>query len=259
MKALTFITKNFKNILIGVLIIVLIIALNKCKGVKDKSEALAKSARELQQKVHHDSLTRAQERKRFDDEKKETAAQKELAVIEKQEADRKVVQQQRRIDQLTAIVRADVRPTDTLTGVLVSKDFKDACDSLPAQIDILNLALADRDTAINSMLDLYDYEIQIRDEEIYKEMNYSDSLHKAFNVQAGLLKSAISQARPRGRLLAGLGILGNQNQFLSGFSGIIAYQSKGGKQYQVSPKFIKTPGASAEMYYEGSVLITIFK
>lgn len=258
---MSFIAKYYDRLLWIVLLIVLIIGIRQCKSAQDKSAALAKSARELQQKVHHDSLTRAQERKRFNDERREVSAEKELAVIEKAEADKKVQAQQRTIDRLSAVVRAgNGRQPDTSDMVLVTPGYKDACDSLPAQIDILNLALADRDTAINSMLDLYDYEIQIRDEEIYKEMNYSDSLHKAFNMQAALLKSAISQGRPRGRLLGGLGILGNQKQFLSGFSGIIAYQSKGGKQYQVSPKFLKHPAASgAELFWEGSVLITIFK
>lgn len=260
MKPLTFITNNFKNITIGILIIVLIIALNKCKGTKDKSESLAKSARELQQKVYHDSLTRAQERKRFNDEKKEVAAEKELAAIEKNEADKKVQAQQSTIDRLAATIRqSNKQPIDTTNAVLVSRAYKDACDSFPPENDKLRAQLSEKDSAINQWTDILSYEIQTRDEEIAREMAYSDSLHSAFNVQAGLLKSAISQGRPRGRLLAGLGILGNQKQFLSGFSGIIAYQTKGGKQYQVSPKFIKVPGSEAEVFYEGTVLFTIFK
>jgi hypothetical protein len=74
------------------------------------------------------------------------------------------------------------------------------------------------------------------------------------------LKQALKIGKPRGRLLGGISILGNENQFLSGAGVVLAYQTKGGKQYQVSPKFIRAPGqSSAELYYEGTVLVTIFR
>lgn len=259
MKALSFITKNFKNIMIGVLIVFLIIALMKCNGQKNRNQALEVAGKALEKKVSTSEAQRLEGRKQFDDYKKDAEGRQQLIVVEKQEADKKVVVQQRRIDQLTSIIRADAGTTPPTTGVLVSAEFKAACDSLPAQINLLNLALADRDTAINSMLDLYDYEIQIRDEELFKEMNYSDSLKVDFVRQTALLKSALKQGKPRGRLLGGISVLGNQNQFLSGAGVVIAYQTKGGKQYQISPQFIKVPGAAAEVYYEGTVLFTIFR
>jgi hypothetical protein len=159
---------------------------------------------------------------------------------------------------LVAVIRSTPEIPDS-SFVLVSPDYKAACDSLPAQIDILNLALADKDSAINEWSDILAYEIQLRDEEIYKEMNYSDSLKADFNRQTALLKQALKTGKPRGRLLGGISILGNENQFLSGAGVVLAYQTRGGKQYQVSPKFIKTPGGNAELYYEGTVLFTIFK
>jgi archaellin len=178
--------------------------------------------------------------------------------MEKSEAGKVVQMQQGKIQQLSAIIRN--APKEPASGVVVTTAYKNACDSLPAEIDKLNIALADKDTSINGIIDLYNYEIQIRDEELFKEMNYSDSLKVDFVRQTKLLRSALQQGKPRGRLLGGISILGNQNQFLSGAGVVIAYQTKGGKQYQLSPKFIKVPGATgAEVFYEGAVLFTIFK
>lgn len=260
MKALTFITKNFKNIMIGVLIVFLIIALMRCNGQKNRNQELASAAKSLEQKVKADSIARNEEREAFQAEKKETEGRRQLAEVEKGEADNKVKQQQKTIDRLTGIVRNSVWVANSSEDfVTVTPEYKAACDSLPAEIDKLNVALAVKDSAIKGVIDLYDYEIQIRDEEVFKEMNYSDSLKADFVRQSQLLKSALNQGKPRGRLLGGISILGNQNQFLSGAGVVLAYQTKGGKQYQVSPKFIKVPGAEAEVYYEGTVLFTIFK
>jgi hypothetical protein len=258
MKATDFINRHWKNLLIAVLLVFLFIAFRQCKGEKDKNQVIAAAAKDLQAKVKADSLERAEERKAFARDKQDAEGRRELAVVEKQEADKKVQQQQRTIDKLVAVIRSTPEIPDS-SFVLVSPDYKAACDSLPAQIDILNHALADKDSAINEWSDILAYEIQLRDEEIYKEMNYSDSLKADFNRQTALLKLALKTGKPRGRLLGGISILGNENQFLSGAGVVLAYQTKGGKQYQVSPKFIKTPGGNAELYYEGTVLFTIFK
>lgn len=255
-----FISKNAAKILwLAAGILIAFIFLQQCKGRK-QSEAfklLQVQAKSLEAKVKADSIARNEERKAFQAEKKDAEGKRQLAEVEKGEADNKVKQQQKTIDRLANAIRVETIPP--ATGILVSARYKQACDSLPAQIDMLNLALADRDTAINSMLDLYDYEIQIRDEELFKEMNYSDSLKVDFVRQTKLLRSALNQGKPRGRLLGGISVLGNQNQFLSGAGVVLAYQTKGGKQYQISPKFIKVPGTEAEVYYEGTVLFTIFK
>jgi hypothetical protein len=260
MKATDFINRHWKNLLIAVLLVFLFIAFRQCKGEKDKNQVIAAAAKDLQAKVKADSLERAEERKAFARDKQDAEGRRELAVVEKQEADKKVQQQQKIIDKLVAVIRKeDVTDTDVGDMVQVSKQYKNACDSLPAQIDILNHALADKDSAINEWSDILAYEIQLRDEEIYKEMNYSDSLKADFNRQTALLKLALKTGKPRGRLLGGISVLGNENQFLSGAGVVLAYQTKGGKQYQVSPKFIKVPGGNAQAYYEGTVLFTIFK
>jgi hypothetical protein len=260
MKFTELINKHWKNLLIVALLILLFIAFKQCKGSKDKHQALAAAAKSLEQKVRQDSIDRAAERKAYVQEKQETEGKRLLAETEKSEADKKVVQQQRTIDKLVAVIRKeDVTDTDVGDMVQVSKGYKQACDSLPAEIDKLNLALADKDSAINEWSSILAYEVQIRDEEIFKEMNYSDSLLVAFHNQRALFNQAMKTGKPRGRLLGGISVLGNQNQFLSGAGVVLAYQTKGGKQYQLSPKFIKVPGAEAEVFYEGSVLMTIFK
>jgi hypothetical protein len=273
MKFTELINKHWKNFLIVALLILLFIAFKQCKGTKDKHQALAAAAKSLEQKVRQDSIERAEERKAFVQEKQETEGRRLLAETEKSEADKVVQAQQKTIDRLAAAVRReganvitsieDVFVPDpnnpTQKYVMVPVGYAQACDSLPAEIDKLNLALADKDSAINEWSSILAYEVQIRDEEIWKEMNYSDSLLIAFHNQRALFNQAMKIGKPRGRLLGGISVLGNQNQFLSGAGVILAYQSKGGKQYQLSPKFIKVPGGSAEVFYEGAVLMTIFK
>lgn len=261
MKALTFITKNFKNIMIGVLILFLIIALMRCNGQKNRNQELEAAGKVNEARAAKSEALRLEERKQYEVREKEAAGRRQLAEVEKGEADNKVKQQQHTIDRLAATIRRSPQwvGMDTTGLVFVSPEYKAACDSLPAEIDKLNIALANKDSAIAEWSDILAYEIQIRDEEIYKEMNYSDSLKVDFVRQTKLLRSALSQGKPRGRFLGGISILGNQNQFLSGAGVVLAYQTKGGKQYQLSPKFIKVPGSEAEIYYEGTVLFTIFK
>lgn len=255
------ILQHFDRILwIALALLVAFLLIKPCNKSSDRFAALQQQNKDLQAKVKADSLERAEERKVFAKEKQDAEGRRELAVVEKAESDKKVQQQQKTIDRLADIVRSSNNTSNNSTNLVsVTPEYKGACDSLPAQIDLLNLALADRDTSINAMIDLYSYEIQIRDEEIFKEMNYSDSLKADFNRQTALLKSALKIGKVRGRLLGGISILGNENQFLSGAGVVIAYQTKGGKQYQVSPKFIKVPGGNAQAYYEGTVLMTIFR
>jgi hypothetical protein len=256
--------KYTREIIITVLLITvaLLFFFRSCGGREaiDKYKALQAENKKLIDKVNQDSVTRAEERKAFVKEKLETEGKRELAVIEKTEADKKVQQQQKTIDRLAGIVRNELvlrgsfNDTAAIHYSVVSTAYKAACDSLPAEIDKLNFALADKDSAIKEWSEILAYEVQIRDQEIYREMNYSDSLKADFNRQTVLLKSALKLAKPRGRFLAGAGIIGNQAQPLSGASIKFAYLTKGGKMYQVSPQILQ-----GELYYEGSVLITLFK
>lgn len=259
MNPLTFITKNFKNLMIGVLIVFLIIALMKCNGSNKKVDALqgqlAVNKKEKQKIAYSlDSIF-----KKHAADSATWAGEKQLAVIETKEADTKVKQQQKRIDQLVAVIRNEPEKPDSSTMVLVTPAFKEACEDLPAEIDKLNRAIAEKDTAINEWSGLLAHEVQERDntiESLRIEINKGKRLYDGLEKIA---ETAIARSKPRGRFMGGISILGNQNQFLSGAGVVLAYQTKGGKQYQVSPKFIKVPGTEAEVYYEGTVLFTIFR
>lgn len=187
------------------------------------------------------------------------AGEKQLAVIETKEADVKVKQQQKRIDQLIAVIRNEPEKPDSSTMVLVTPAFKEACDSLPNEIDKLNRAIAEKDTAINEWSGLLAHEVQERDntiEALRVEVDKLDKLNKRTEIIAS---KAIALAEPRGRFMGGVSVMGNQQQFVTGAGPVFAYLTKGGKQYQAAAKFIKVPGSEAEVYYEGSVLFTIFK
>lgn len=258
-----FISKNAAKILwLAAGILIAFIFLQQCKGRK-QSEAfklLEAKAKTLEQKVATSEVQRLEGRKQFDDYKKDAEGRQQLIAVEKAEADKKVTQQQKTIDRLASVIRSTTNQPVDSSFVLVSPDFKKACDSFPNEVAALNLALADRDTSINEMIDLYSYEIQIRDEELFKEMNYSDSLKVDFVRQTQLLKSALKQGKPRGQFLTGVGIMGNQDQFLGGASFKAAYLTKGGKMYQYSPHVLKLLGMpSAKLYHELSVLFNPFK
>lgn len=259
MKAISFITKNFKNIMIGALILFLIIALMKCNGSNKKLDALqgqlADTKKEKKKIVYSlDSIF-----KKHSADSATWAGEKQLAVIETKEADNKVKQQQKRIDQLVAVIRNQPERPDSSTMVLVTPQFKEACEELPAEIDKLNKVIAEKDTAINEWSGLLAHEVQERDntiESLRIEINKGKRLYDGLEKIA---ETAIARARPRGRFMGGISVMGNQQQFVSGAGPVFAYLTKGGKQYQAAAKFIKVPGAEAELYYEGSVLFTIFK
>lgn len=177
----------------------------------------------------------------------------QLAVIEKQEADTKVKQQQKTIDRLASIVQANTgKPIDS-SFVLVSPEFKEACEGMPRAIAELNRVIADKDTAIQEWTNILAYEIQDRDSTI-----------EALGVQMGRLKDlndrqnkvaeeAIARARPRARFLIGGG-----NLFLPGdaFNPHIAgaFQSRDGKQFQGKVGIV-----NGKQYYEGTLFITLLK
>lgn len=255
-----FVRKYFDRILWVALLLVLLFTFKQCNDEKNKAELIAKTGEALVQKVKTDSANIAQERKAFEAEKKELQGKADLSDIEVKEADNKVRQQQRTIDRLTTSIRNQPASIDTSNAVLVSSNYKQACDSLPAEIDLLKASIADKDNALVNRDQLHAQQLLLRNEQITREQAYSDSLRIDFNTQTSLLKSALKQAKPRGRLLVGIGIMGNEKQLLSGASVKGAYQSKGGKQYQLAAHAVKNPvNSNTYLYYEGSVFFSLFK
>lgn len=258
-----FVNKHYAKVFwmfAGALLIFILMRQCHDKRQLDAFRKMEAQARSLEAKVKADSIARNEERKAFVREKQETEGRRQLAIVEKTEADQKVHAQQKTIDRLASVIRNTTgKPVDS-SFVLVSPDFKIACDSFPNEVAALNLALADKDSAIAEWSDILAYEIQIRDEELFKEMNYSDSLKVDFVRQTALLKSALKQGKPRGQFLTGVGIMGNLDQFLGGASFKAAYLTKSGKMYQYSPHVLKLLGMpSAKLYHELSVLFNPFK
>jgi len=252
--------KYIDRILWIVLLLVVLFAFKRCNDEKNKAEAIAKAGAALEQKVKSDSASIAQERERFEQEKRDWEGKDQLSALEIQEADGKVKQQQKTIDRLTSIIRNQPGSIDTSNAVLVSTDYKQACDSLPAEVDKLNTTITEKDNAIAHRDEVYATRLKIRDDQITREKKYSDSLRNDFNTQTALLKSALKQAEPRGSFLAGLGVMGNEKQMIAGASVKAAYQTKRGKQYQAAAHAVKNPvNGATYLYYEGSVLFKIFK
>lgn len=257
---MTFIAKYWSQILLAAVLLFLFFALKDCKGRKDQYAAIQQAHNELQAKVRQDSINNARAHEQYEAKARDAKGLRQLAEREKTDADNKVATQQRTIDRLTAVIRNSSNNSNSSDLVQVTPTYKSACDSLPTKIDKLNAALVEKDSAINEWSDILGYEIQIRDEEIYRQMNYTDSLRADFNRQTALLKSAISQGKPRGRLLGGIGIMGNEQKILAGANIKLAYQTKTGKQYQISAHGLQLPGMnSVQVVYEGAVLFSILK
>lgn len=250
-----FIATNFKNILLLLAAVFIILLLHDCKGRKDHTAAIEKANRNLQQKHRQDSIDNENRCIVYEMKVREAQGQRQLKEVEKRETDKKVAIQQKEIDRLVAIVRnSNNNSNNSINSVSVTPEYKRACDSLPTEIDKLNAALVEKDSAINEWSSILAYEVQIRDEEIYWQGNYIDTLREDFNRQTALLRSSLQQGKPRGRLLGGVGLIGNEVNPLSGTKINLAYQSKGGKQYQGGAMIFK-----GGVYYEATVLITLIK
>lgn len=137
---------------------------------------------------------------------------------------------------------------------LVPEDSLKNCDSLAvAAVNLSNEVNRYRKESDEAM-NLLNYEVVLRDSVIEAEKSYSQNLLGNFRALQRVADEALKAAKPRGRFLAGAGVIGNQQTFLSGAKIVGAYQTKGGKQYQAGAMIFNNT-----VYYEGTVLITLFK
>lgn len=184
----------------------------------------------------------------------EWKGKEQLAEVEQREADTKVKQQQKTIDRLVTVIRENTgKPVDS-SFVLVSPEFKEACEDMPRAIAELNKVIAEKDTAINEWTNILAYEVQQRDSTIDALGVQIGKVMELNKRQSKITEDALKAAKPRGRLLGGVGLIGNEVNFVSGTKINLAYQSKGGKQYQVGGMLFK-----GGVYYEATVLITLIK
>lgn len=230
----------------------------KCQSDK-KSERLKQiqtEAAQLQVKHKADSVAFIAKEQRWQDSIYNAGLNSDMQVKVIKETEKKLWESQGKIQQLTAIIRNDqfAHNLDSQYAVMVSPEFKQACDSLPDEIDKQNVVIADLQKNNEDLVDLMNYEIIYRDSLIEAGNTYRDSLRIDYNKQKGLLNEALKVGKPRGRLLGGVGLIGNELNPLSGTKINIAYQSKGGKQYQVGGILLR-----GQVYYEAGVLITLLR
>lgn len=188
----------------------------------------------------------------------EWKGKEQLQLIESKVKDNTVKQQQKTIDRLLAPVRNPSNISNS--SVAVNPDYKQACDSLPAEIDKLNIALAEKDTAINGLIDLMGYEIDQRDSTIGLLREQIITATGLVRDQTSIAERAINASKPRARLLGGIGVIGNERKFLSGAHGHMGYQDRRGKIFLASGYIIQVPGMThPELVYGATILITLIK
>lgn len=236
-----------------ILFIILLLFWKPCNKEADKYAALKAENKQLQARYRADSITHAQARARWEDSISNAAVNSDLQVKVIKETEKKLQASQADINRLTAIIKAKPRPVDS-TFVLVAPEYKDACDSMPGKIEAQNLVIASLKENNDGLVDLMNYEIVYRDSLIEAEQENVKRISGFFNQQTIVLNNALKAAKPRGRLLGGVGLIGNEINFLSGTKINLAYQSKGGKQYQVGGMIFK-----GGVYYEATVLVTLLK
>lgn len=259
MKVLSLITKNFKNIMIGVLTVFLIIALMKCNGSNKKLQKAMAANAKLDEQKRKDSVDYIQKESRWQDSIHNAAINSDLQVKVIKETEKKLAASQSSVNRLTAIIRnAPTKPDSSF--VLVSPDYKDACDSLPNKIDSQNVVIASLKENNDGLVDLMNYETVYRDSLIEVEQEQVRNLNKTIAGKDKIISETQKAAEPKGMFLIGVGIMGNQDKFLGGGSLKFSYLTKNGKMYQYSPHVLQLPGMpNPAVFHEASLFIRPFK
>lgn len=259
MKFLSTITQNFKNILIIVLVIFAIILLMKCNGANKRLEKVQAAQLKSEEARKQDSAEYIKKEARWQDSIHKADLNSDLQVKVIKETEKKLAASQWSVNRLTAIIRSAPTKPDS-SFVLVSPEYKDACDSLPDKIDSQNAVIAALQENNEGLVDLMNYETVYRDSLIEVEQQQVKKLNSAIAGKNKLIKDALKAAEPKGMFLIGVGIMGNEKKFLGGASLKAAYLTKGGKMYQYSPHVLNLPGmVSPAVYHEASIFIRPFK
>jgi hypothetical protein len=260
MKFLTTITQNFKNIVIIALVIFAIIMLMKCNGTNKRLEKVIAANAALNEQKKQDSLNHVNERSRWQDSIANAGLNSDLQVKVIKETEKKLAASQSAVNRLTAIIRSEPDKPDTLKGVMVSRKYKDACDSIPNKIDSQNAVIAALHENNEGLVDLMNYETVYRDSLIEVEQEQVRKLNNTIAGKNKIIEDALKAGRPRGMFLLGVGVLGNENKFLGGASIKAAYLTKGGKMYMYSPHVMQLPGmGTPAVFHEASILFNPFK
>lgn len=248
---------NIKTILIIILLLMVVMLLRNCDS-QNKAEQRAKELQRLSDRLqiahHNDSIKLSTIYQQY---QRDTAAAHERvlrAQQEKQATEKKMAATQATITRLAARLRAGYDQDSTTQYVQVDQRFVEDCDSLAGQSVTLTQQINTLRKDNDDLIDLMNYEVVLRDSLIEDGRTAIDKLRADFNAQTHLFNLAVKNAKQKGRLLGGLGLMGNEVNPLWGGGVVIAYQNKNGKQYQV--------GVNATLLglmYEGKILITLIK
>lgn len=259
MKFLTTITQNFKNILIIVLVIFAIIMLMKCNATNKQLSKAAAAQLKSEEARKLDSAEYIKKEQRWQDSIHNADLNSDLQVKVIKETEKKLQASQTAVNRLTAIIRSAPEKPDS-SFVLVSPEFKNACDSIPNKIDSQNAVIAALHDNNEGLVDLMNYEVIYRDSLIEVEQEQVKKLNNTITGKNKIIDDALKAGKPRGMFLLGVGILGNEKKFLGGASIKAAYLTKGGKMYMYSPHVMQLPGmGSPAVFHEASIFIRPFK
>lgn len=256
-----FLLNNFERILWISVLALVILFFKKCRGNDTRiAELKAENAALKKEKKDADNVITFQ-RQKYSTDSADARGKEQLAEREKLEADSKVKQQQTTIDRLAATIRrSNNQPVDTSDAVLVSRTYKNACDSFPPENDKLRAQLAEKDSSINQWSEILAYEIQLRDSALEAEQKHSARLNELYTRQSKITEDALKAAKPKGRFLLGIGLIGNQEKFIGGASAKAGYLTKKDKMYIYSPHLLQLPGMpKAGLFHEVSVMFNPFK
>jgi hypothetical protein len=233
-----------------VITVILLLSVRGCGGRGEKLKAIAAENKLLKDRVEQDSITRATERiaekDQLDRQRKETEAAKEDV-----KADRKLSETQSWAVRMANQLRLQYK---TLKPDSAFTDYANNCDTLAAKVIEQDGQINAYKREVDETMELLNYEVVLRDSIIEKETEYSARLKADFNRQSRLLENALTIGRPRGKFLAGAGVIGNQTTFLSGAKIALAYQTKRGKQYLAGGLLM-----NKTIYYEATVMVPLFK
>lgn len=251
-----FLSKYWERIVWLSVILAILLVFKTCNDKNGQQiEAIRTESAKLEQQHKADSIAFAIERSRWQDSIYRADINSDLQVKVIKETEKKLQATQSTISRLTSIIQGErISFVDSSDAVMVSKAYAAACDSLPAEIDKQNMVIGQLQDDNTKLVELMNYEVVYRDSLIEVGKEYIDSLRADYRRQKSLTDQAVKAGKPRGRLLGGIGLIGNEINPLSGTKINLAYQSKKGKQYQVGGLLMK-----GGVYYEATVLITLIK
>lgn len=201
---------NFWKIFCGLLLIlVLVLWLTKGCGGGAPNNDLVVQHDNLLRKVARDSIDREAERRTYDSIARVSRLERVAIAQRLNRSEILLYQSQGTINRLTIkLQQAKEQPFDS-SFIYVSPDYITACDSLGVVAGNQDKLLAEAKDDMTSLIDLMNYEINIRDSAIARDTAAYNELRADFNAQTHFFNLAIKKAKPRTKVYAGVSALGN--------------------------------------------------